>query len=41
MGMKVRPVFRTKNPTYTITDLAFVSVETAEKDLPEGFTFSR
>ena len=41
IGTKVRPVFRTKNPTYTITDLAFVSVETAEKDLPEGFTFSR
>jgi uncharacterized protein len=41
MGMKVRPIFRTKNPTYTITDLAFVPVETAAKDLPAGFTFSK
>jgi uncharacterized OB-fold protein len=41
MGMKVRPIFRTKNPTYTITDLAFVAIETAEKDLPAGFTFSK
>jgi hypothetical protein len=41
IGMKVRPIFRTKAPTYTITDLAFVSVETAEKDLPAGFTFSK
>lgn len=41
IGMKVRPIFRTKNPTYTITDLAFVPAETAEKDLPAGFTFSK
>jgi hypothetical protein len=41
IGMKVRPIFRTKAPTYTITDLAFVSVETAEKDLPAGFTISK
>jgi hypothetical protein len=41
IGMKVRPIFRTKDPTYTITDLAFVSAETAEKDLPKGFTFSK
>jgi uncharacterized protein len=41
MGMKVRPIFRTKNPTYTITDLAFVPAETSEKELPAGFTFSK
>jgi hypothetical protein len=41
IGMKVRPIFRTKDPTYTITDLAFVPAETPEKDLPGGFTFSR
>jgi len=41
IGMKVRPIFRTKNPTFTITDLAFVPAETKEKDLPEGFTFSK
>ena len=41
IGMKVRPIFRTKIPTYTITDLAFVPAETKEKELPEGFTFSK
>lgn len=41
IGMKVRPIFRTKNPTFTITDLAFVPAETKEKDLPKGFTFSK
>jgi uncharacterized OB-fold protein len=41
IGMKVRPIFRTKNPTYTITDLAFVPADAKEKELPEGFTFSK
>jgi uncharacterized protein len=41
IGMKVRPIFRTKSPTYTITDLAFVPAETKEQDLPAGFTFSK
>ncbi len=41
IGLRIRPIFRTKNPTYTITDLAFVPAETAEKDLPAGFTFSK
>ncbi|MBI5489582.1 MAG: hypothetical protein HY905_19775 [Deltaproteobacteria bacterium] len=41
IGMKVRPIFRTKKPTFTITDLAFVPAETKEKDLPAGFTFSK
>jgi uncharacterized OB-fold protein len=41
IGMKVRPVFRTKNPTCTITDLAFVPAETKAEQLPAGFTFSK
>jgi uncharacterized protein len=41
IGMKVRPIFRTKKPTYTITDLAFVPADTKETELPEGFTFSK
>jgi hypothetical protein len=41
IGMKVRPIFRTKEPTYTITDLAFVPAETKGAELPEGFTFSK
>ena len=41
IGMKVRPIFRTKDPTYTITDLAFVPDETPAKELPAGFTFSK
>ncbi len=39
MGIKLVPIFKTKNPDYLITDLAFVPVGTDEKDLPEGFTF--
>ena len=39
IGMKVTPVFRTVNPTYTITDLAWVPEGTGEHLLPEGFTF--
>lgn len=39
IGEKVIPIFRTKNPTYTITDLSFVVEGTKESDLPEGFTF--
>ncbi|MHA1241407.1 MAG: hypothetical protein ACTSQU_11555, partial [Promethearchaeota archaeon] len=36
---KVVPIFNTKAPTYTITDLRFVVEGTSESDLPEGFTF--
>jgi hypothetical protein len=36
---KVVPIFNTKSPTYTITDLRFVVEGTSESDLPEGFTF--
>jgi uncharacterized OB-fold protein len=39
MGMAVSPIFRTIDPTYTITDLAWVPSETPGDGLPEGFTF--
>jgi uncharacterized OB-fold protein len=39
IGKRVLPIFRTKNPTYTITDLSFVIEGTQESELPEGFTF--
>ncbi len=39
IGKKVVPIFRTKNPTYTIMDLMFVVEGTSESELPEGFTF--
>ncbi|KKM67517.1 hypothetical protein LCGC14_1470320 [marine sediment metagenome] len=39
MGKRVVPIFRTINPTYTITDLSFVLEGTSESELPEGFTF--
>jgi uncharacterized OB-fold protein len=37
IGQRVVPIFRTKAPTYTITDLAWVAAGT--KKLPKGFTF--
>ncbi|MFX1320861.1 MAG: Zn-ribbon domain-containing OB-fold protein [Promethearchaeota archaeon] len=39
IGKSVVPIFRTKNPTYTIMDLMFVVKGTHESELPEGFTF--
>lgn len=39
IGMKVVPIFRTKNPTYTILDLSWVPEGTAAEELPEGFSF--
>ncbi len=39
IGVRLVPIFRTKDPTYTITDLAWVAEGTGEKDLPKGFTF--
>ena len=39
IGKRVVPIFRTKNPTYTITDLSFVPEGTLDSELPEGFTF--
>ena len=38
IGMKVTPIFRTLNPTYTITDLSWVPKGTSEAVLPEGFS---
>ena len=39
IGMKVVPIFKTKNPTYTILDLSWVPEGTSEEELPEGFSF--
>ena len=39
IGMRVVPIFRTVNPTYTITDLSWVKEGVPEEDLPEGFTY--
>ncbi len=39
IGKRVVPIFKTKNPTYTIIDLSFVLEGTPESELPEGFTF--
>jgi len=39
-GMRLVPIFNTKNPTFTITDLSWVVPGTKPEDLPEDFTFS-
>ncbi len=39
IGKRVVPIFRTKNPTYTITDLSWVLAGTPASKLPKGFTF--
>ncbi len=39
IGKRIVPIFNTKAPTYTITDLRFVPEGTLESELPEGFTF--
>ena len=39
IGMRVIPIFRTVNPTYTITDLSWVPEDTPKSALPEGFSF--
>ena len=39
IGLRITPIFRTKNPTYTITDLSFVPEGTPSSELPENFTF--
>lgn len=38
IGDRVVPIFRTTDPSYTITDLAFVRADSAG-DLPTGFSF--
>ena len=40
IGMRVIPIFRTLDPTYTITDLSWVPEGTPEEALPKGFTFA-
>ena len=39
IGKKVIPIFKIKNPTYTILDLSWVLKGTSENELPEGFSF--
>jgi uncharacterized OB-fold protein len=39
IGLRVVPIFKTTNPTYTILDLAWVPEGTAAGKLPEGFSF--
>jgi len=39
IGMRVVPIFRTVNPTYTITDLSWVKEGVPDEDLPEGFSY--
>jgi len=39
IGMRVVPIFRTKNPTFTITDLSWVPEGTPKSKLPKGFTY--
>jgi len=39
IGMRVVPIFRTLDPTYTITDLSWVPEGTDAAALPRGFTF--
>ena len=39
MGMKVVPIFRKLDPTFTILDLSFVPAGTKEDQLPKGFSF--
>jgi hypothetical protein len=39
IGVRVVPIFRTKNPTFTITDLSWVVEGTPKSKLPKGFSF--
>jgi uncharacterized OB-fold protein len=39
MGLRVVPVFRTIEPTYTIMDLSWVPADTPKEALPEGFSY--
>lgn len=40
-GLRVKPVFRTGAPSYTIQDLAWALEGTTADQLPKGFTFSK
>ena len=39
MGMRLTPIFKTTDPDYLVTDLAFVPKGTEESDLPLDFSF--
>ena len=39
IGMRVVPIFRKVDPTYTIVDLSWVPEGTRAEDLPQGFAF--
>ncbi|MBM9603734.1 Zn-ribbon domain-containing OB-fold protein [Desulfopila inferna] len=39
LGLKVVPIFKTSDPTFTILDLSWVVEGTGEEDLPQGFSF--
>lgn len=39
IGQKVVPIFKKKDPTYTIMDLSWVPEGTSKDKLPEGFFF--
>ncbi len=39
IGVKVIPIFKTTDPTYTITDLAWVADGTKENELPKDYSF--
>lgn len=39
IGMRVLPIFKKVNPTYTIMDLSWVSEGVPKSDLPEGFSY--
>lgn len=39
IGMRVVPIFRRKNPTYTIMDLSWVPAGTNTSQLPEDYSF--
>ncbi|MDP2644239.1 MAG: hypothetical protein Q8P24_04820 [Desulfobacterales bacterium] len=39
IGLRLKPIFRTKDPTFTILDLSWVPSGTPEPDLPDGFSY--
>ncbi len=39
-GMKVIPIFKTSEPTFTILDLSWVQEGTSAQQLPQGFSFT-
>jgi len=39
IGLKVVPIFKRQDPSYTIVDLSWVPAGTDKKDIPNGFSF--